>query len=180
MAAPALADFPVGADLAAGLRFGLATGETEEVTRGGPGETVSAFIAGGYVSTVRLAQGVYPLEVRETENGEEIATPSTYSYATTPLPAPAPGLAFTLEVVITGDTETRTRQDYIYGQPVTWTYGTCAYEVIPVTTVHYEEGRETARDELHYLPEFGHSYLAGFSDGQSEDVYVYVSVEAMR
>ncbi|SIN79408.1 hypothetical protein [Vannielia litorea] len=178
-ASPALAACPVAADMERGLRLGLATGEVEEVTRGtAEGETRSRFIVEGYVSEVRLGQGVFPLEVREEENGTEVATPTTYRYAT-PLPAPAPGLEVSLELVVEGDETRQERHDYSFGTPVTWTYGSCAYEVIPVRTVHFRDGTEVSRDSLHYLVAFGHSYLAGYSDGESEDVYTYVSVEAM-
>lgn len=178
---PARAACPVAADMEAGVVFRLATGEEERARRDGPERTVSEFVAGGYVSRVTLAHGLYPLEVVETENGEAVATPTTYIYPEGPLPAPAPGLQVSLDVGLRGDRESREQQLYIFGQPVTWTFGSCAYQVIPVTTVHSEAGEEVSRDALHYLPELGHAYLAGFSQpGSAEDVYTYVSVEAAR
>ncbi|MFY0635101.1 MAG: hypothetical protein JXQ91_14905 [Vannielia sp.] len=178
--APALAACPTAADLEGGLRLDLATGETETVTRAEAGTTVSTIGAEGFATRIRLAQGIYPLEVVQLEDGAPSQPPTTYDYGQSPLPAPAPGLEASLEVALSDGAGRSQRHDYSFGSPVTWTYGACAYEVIPVTTRHFSGGEETSREVLHYLPEFGHSYLASYAEGDTLDVYTYVSVEAVR
>lgn len=181
-ASPALAaDCPVGADMDEGVRFSEATGNVEVIKRGeAPGEVVSTYGSDGYLNVVRLAHGVYVTEITNLVNGVPEGAPDRYSYDISPLPAPAPGLEVAAQVTVTGAATKEQTWTYSFGEPVTWTYGSCAYEVIPITTRQLAEGEEVSREVLHYLPEFGHSYLSVYADGEIEEVYTYVSVEAVR
>ncbi|MBS8225856.1 hypothetical protein [Vannielia litorea] len=176
------ADCPAAADMAAeGIRFTVATGDVEVVKRGQEeGQTISCYGSDGYLSVVRLAHGVYPVEIAQLDGGLPSGVPQRFSYGDAPLPVPAPGLQVSFEVTVTGEQTQTERHDYSFGQPVTWTLGDCAYEMIPVTARHFRAGEEVTREVAHYLPEFGHSYLALYSDGQGEEVYTYVRVEAVR
>ncbi|QDC08851.1 hypothetical protein FHY55_06170 [Oceanicola sp. D3] len=182
MALPAHAACPVGADMDKGIRFEVANGDVETARRADDaGQVISSYGADGYVSVVRLAHGVYPLEIASLNGGVPAGTPETFAYATSPLPTPAPGLEVSLEVTVTGEATKRERHDYSFGAVVTWTLGKCAYEMIPVTARHFSEaGKEMSREVAHYFPALGHSYLASYADEESEDVYTYVNVEAVR
>ena len=179
---PAMAqgDCPVAADLATGIRFGIENDETEVFTRISPTRLRSVYsTAPGSGSEVILARGLYVLQVRSFDNWKpdaESMISHVFPMPDAELPLPVPGT--TWEVIPTktdgGDT-TKDRQLYTHGQSFSKTYGTCAYDVIPVT-IRYPDLPGDYHETVHYLPELGLSYLAAFTDADGRVDINYLTI----
>jgi len=175
---------PTADDLDSGIRFTLATGETEIFRRHESGLIEGLFDVGsGEVLRNLLGKGVYLLEASVLKDGViDPASRLTYSYPLPPdsLPLPQPGGGWSVSVTLLEGTALSTEaQDYRFGAATVQGFGACSYAMIPIT-VRYPGVEGGQRDVVHYLPDLGISYLAEYHDSETNDIYVYTQIEAMR
>lgn len=176
---------PTAEDLAGGIRFHEATGETETFHRLPNGMVRSLYDLGdGDGSQATLAKGVYLVELIDRHGGEAVpGSRVTYVFPEKdgPLPDPAPGMRWDTEVVsFEGGRFTTEPQSYRVGDETTQTYGGCAYAVIPIEIHYAAPDQGGVYDVLHYLPALGISYLAEYHDEDNDTVYIYVNIEALK
>lgn len=184
LASPALADCPVAADLAKGIRFTVDGTDTEEYRQSGPGVVESLYItADGTTSRSLLAQGVYLIELVDLVDGTpDQDTRTTYAFPgrAEDLAVPAPGqqVAYDLVMNSLGDLQPE-RQTYDFGQAAVINFGACEYRMIPVE-IRYDPDDSGTVDLLYYLPELGFSYYAGSENADGSDRYMYSNIEVIE
>jgi len=175
---------PTGADVDRGVRFHLATGETEVFRRLDSGIIESHFAYDGENSLrLLLAKGIYLLEVVEFNNEAAVSgSRVTYGFPLAPaeMPEPTAGGGWTVTVarLERGSLDSET-QSYSFGNPTTQTYGACTYSMLPIEISYPLDTDSKRLDVLHYLPDLGLSYLAGFSDSESTVTNTYTAIEAL-
>lgn len=179
----ALAQCPTSEALAAGIRFGIDGGDTETFRSFAPGVIVSLYEAADPpASRVLLAQGVYLLDLIDIEDGKpQPGTRTTYSYPMKPpdMPVPQPGGSWSVTAAVFDMGDLRSEEQvYSFGAAATATYGTCRYDMVPIT-ITYPGDTGDAVDVLHYLPSLGLSYLAQSTYDGTTDRYDYTSIEAV-
>lgn len=182
LAGAARAACPTGADISAGIRFNTVDGEFETFRRLDNGLIQAYYGLDSHIgSRTLLARGIYLLEVVEMENGNaDPTTRTTYSFPMPhdELPEPEPGVTWEVRAATYAngriDSE---RQVYEFGTLSEKDYGGCRYAVQPITIFYPGENDPDRRDVIHYLPEFGISYLAEFHDRETNAIYEYTSIE---
>lgn len=182
MASAGLATCPTQADLDGGIRLTMVQGETEVLTRLDPLRANSVYQSeGGYETHALLARGLYVLQLVEFENGDLVAgSRSTHSYELEPqdMPLPVPGGQWvTKSASLDADGLTTAVEIYRFGAETRVTWGACGYTMIPVT-ISYPD--DTSTDLLHWLPELGVSYLAGYTDDEGEAFFDVLAIEAVQ
>lgn len=161
LAAPAVADCPVPADMEGnGLRFSAQTGDVETFTRSADGLTHST-VQSAAKPTVRavLAKGLYLTRIYDLVDGAS-ANEVSYTYPTALDNLPEPFAQGALTVTVEGRDPQGTfksTETYTFGEASVLTIGTCAFAMIPVKLTY---AGTDAYDLFHYLPEYGLSYLA--------------------
>ena len=183
-AGTALAQCPTKADLSTGIRFTLASGETETFRASGDAVVESLFVAPDpQANRVLLAHGVYLLEYVDVENGVlQPDTRATYSYPmkAPDMPLPQPGGSWTVTAAVFDRGELRSEnQVYAFGASSQITFQTCSYQMFPIE-IAYPNDPDLSGDVLHYLPELGLSYLAESTYGDTTDRYDYVRIETVK
>ena len=178
--AQALAQCPTADDLARGILFTGAEGETELFTSG-DGDTILARFRSpeGLESDAVLARGVYLMDLVSHPGAPE-ETRSLYAFPllTRELPLPTPGGSFEIAAEVSvGDHAATELQSYSFGPAGEARYGDCAYEVIPVE-ITYSTLQGTV-ETYHYLPALGISYFAAVSSEMGDHTYPYIRIEAL-
>jgi len=189
------ADCPTRGDLSSGgIAFGVDDSDTEIFHQKRPGLIESLYAYEGdtqNASRAMLAQGLFVLELVELENGDPVPDlRSTYGFPVAGAELPVPqadmpagtGWTFTVAYNHAGDLGTET-QIYTLQPGFEKRYGDCSYEVIPIELRYLTgagEGPGADRDELHYLPALGLSYLARSTFDGSEDIYNYHSIRTLN
>jgi hypothetical protein len=184
VASVAHAACPTAADLDGGIRFDLASEEWEVFIRTGDGLVQADFFYDdGQGSRVLLAKGIYLLQVVDFEPSGLIPdTRQNFSYPLRPseMPDPVPGGGWSVKAAVLGpEGLTEEVQVYSFGEIVPHTFGACTYDRMEITIEYPAEGEETvSRDFIHWLPELGVSFLAGYEDEQGREMYDYIAVRA--
>jgi hypothetical protein len=177
---------PTAADLDTGIRFDLASDEWEVFTRTADGLVQADFHYGdGEGTRVVLAKGLYLLQIVDFDGQGQIAdTRQNFSYPLRPaeMPDPQPQGGWSVTAAILGpDGLSEEAQVYRFGDWTQQTYGACSYEMMPITIDYPVTGDDTvSRDFIHWLPELGLSYLAGFEDSEGRESYDYIGVRVLE
>jgi hypothetical protein len=175
---------PGGDALEHGIRFEIAGGETETFRRHGPHVVAATYaIAGGPVSQVLLAQGLYMIEAVDIQDGA-LVPPSrtTYTFEVEPgrMPRPVAGAVWHTRVTVSeGGDPMVEPQRYSYGAETQVSFGPCTYVMTPVE-IRYPQAAEDTVEFIHYLPELGLSYLARTTWERGEERYHYLGIEALE
>ena len=175
----ALAECPVADDLATGIVFEVGDSDTETFLRQDDQLIYATYEdKDGIGSRVLLGQGVYLLELVDTETGNPLqGTRSTYSFPLLPgqMPQILPGSTWTVKVA-TLDTEGLGEevQHYSFGTAAEASFGACTYDMIPIEILYMEDSDEPTIDHLTYLPKLGISFLAATDyDGELERYFYH-------
>jgi len=180
-AGAAEASCPGAGDLDTGIRLIGNDGSSETYLR-----LPGGFVRGTYSdgssngSQYLLMQGIYMVEVFDTENGSPVAgSRSTYAYPVTAETAPMPTPGGRWDTLVTildrGELKSHT-ESFVFGDATRVTLGACGYDMLPVTAIYHDE--DGYQERLHYLPELGFAYLAATQErGQVADPVVYVGIE---
>lgn len=173
------ADCPVAADLDKGIRFTVNAQESETIRNYGDGVLLSLYeVEGATGSHVLLGQGIYLLQLMDIEDGKLLAsTRSTYAYAMRPseMPVPTPNGGWSAQYMFEGFEAQSV--EYVFGALTKQSFGECSYDMIPVDAVYQPAGDH---EILHYFPELGLSYLAGYYDNGKLERYSYVGISAVE
>ena len=176
---------PTAADLGTGIRFDLTEGEWEIFTLTGDGVVQSDLHFGdGEGVRVLLGKGLYVLQIVDFDgNGPISDTRENFSYPLRPseMPEPVTGGGWSVTAAVLGpEGVTQEVQVYSYGAVSPQTYGACTYDRMEITIDYPEDTEsEVSRDFIHYLPELGLSYLAGFEDDEGREMYTYTGVRVL-
>ena len=178
------AECPTRDTLATGIRFTLASGETETFRTTAEGLVESLFEGPEQpANRVLLGRGVYLLELIGVDSGiPDPDSRTTYSYpvkpAEMPLPEPGGRWSVTAAVLDMGELRSET-QVYEFGPAATAGFGACSYEMIPVT-ITYPGDDSSNTDLLHYFPALGLSYLAESKYDGNLDRYDYIAIDPVN
>ena len=181
-AGAAQADCPGPGDLATGIRLLGNDGTSDTYRQHAEHLVQGVFSDGGSSGTVyMLMQGIYAIEVFQTENGTPVAgTRQTYSYPLGPgeVPMPQPGGRWdTIALILEEGAEVRRQaESFVFGDATRVTLGACGYDMIPITAIYHDD--DGYQERLHYLPELGFAYLASSQvRGQQPEPVVYFGIE---
>jgi len=186
LAAPALADCPVRADMGRGVDVRMEDGIIDTYRAGGAGIVIaeSPPDGDGVVVQTELGQGTYVLALTDIVDGKpDIDTQYTFSFGRDPtdLPVPRPNTksSFKTNVRIDGDRFVETLV-VSWGAATTITYGDCRYEMIPGEFIYDSVGYQ-AVETVHFLPELGIGILYTLYDNTDDtpDLHQVVSLTAV-
>jgi len=184
-ASPALADCPVAADLAGGVRVTETTGTINLFTAQPNGRVQNDGTAvNGYLYRNLLVQGTHLAELGDTDGRDYL--PDTRRTVTYPrpdaqMPVPTPNTTATYETTITtsGGSYPET-QDQSWGAMTTLTIGDCSYDMIP-GKITYTNTDYVVFEGLHYLPALELALLHSYQiEGSAPDIYDAATIEAVQ
>ncbi len=178
----AAAACPTAADLAKGIRFTLASGETDVYRASGDTRVTGTFTERPFAgSQYVLIQGIYIANVNSFENMLPVPDTSVETEYRSPdrdLPTPEAETIWTVASSSTaGQDKWSEEQTYSAGELSEVTLGDCTYEMIPIT-VTYSSNRGYL-EQLHYLPELGVSYMVASESPDGRHQSTYVKIEAL-
>ncbi|WP_172293644.1 hypothetical protein [Pseudoruegeria sp. HB172150] len=183
---PALADCPVAADLAGGVRLISTAGAAETFTLQNDGTIeVFFFYAPGMGSRYHLAKGTYLLDHENIVSGEIVENSTAvykYPVSTEQLPDPAPGAVWEGQIAVHGDAPRASEsQSYAFGETRELDIAGCAYVSLPVIAT-FRNTEISFQNVYEYLPELGFAYLASSGAiGQDPDYTVEIKlIEAVK
>lgn len=172
---------PTGADLDRGIRFAVDGESTEVFTRSeAPGLLKTVFTsADGSRTQSLLAQGVYLVEAKSLDTGDDWRSAYAFAMNADEMPLPTPGGQASFEVILSGDGSlSQERQVYRFGAEDIAQFGACRYVMIPVE-VQYGADEELT-DVLHYLPDLGLSLFVETRHEGGVDSFDYQTVEVVE
>jgi len=184
-ATPVLADCPVAADLAGGVRMVETNGTVNLFTAQADGRVQNDGVApGGYMYRNVLVKGTHLAELGDTDGVNYL--PDTRRTVTYPqmdagMPVPTPNTSARYETTITTTSgsypETQTQS---WGAQTTLTIGACTYDMIP-GKITYTNSDFVVFEGLHYLPELSLALLYSYQiEGDRADIYEAATIEAVR
>lgn len=184
-ASPVLAECPVAADLADGVRVTESDGTVNLFTAIGDGAVVNDGTSpDGYTYRNILAQGTHLVELGDTSNGAYI--PDTrrvvnYPFARVDMPIPSAAASFDFATTITTGTgeyaETQTQK---WGTLSSLTIGACTYDMIPAKVV-YTNADYVVLEGLYYLPALELALLHSYQiQGEPASNYVASKIETVQ
>lgn len=187
LAAPALADCPVRADMGRGVEVRMEDGTIETYRAGGAGIVIvdSPPDDNGVVVQTELGQGTYVLALTDIVDGKpDTDTQYTFSFgrdaADLPVPLPHTKSSFKTNVRIDSDRFVETLV-VNWGAATTITYGDCRYDMIPGDFT-YDSADYQANETVHFLPDLGIGILYAIDDGAEDAPILHpvVSLTAVR
>lgn len=184
-ASPVLADCPVAADLATGVRVTETDGTVNLFTAIGDGVVQNDGTAGGgYTYRNVLAQGTHLVELGDTEQGDYIPdTLRRISYPQTRenMPIPQANSRSEYPTSITSASGSYSEhQTQTWGTLTTLVIGDCTYDMIPGKLV-YTNSDYTVFEGLHYLPALELALLHRFQiQGDPASDYIAARIEAVE
>lgn len=182
LATPALAECPPRDAMEhKGLRFFNEGGDTETFTRREDGFILGVLEGVDGRTYSLLEKGIYFVEAYTKTHEGEIKNRLKYTFPIgwDDMPEPSHLGSFHMEA-LGEDAQGKFKevQDYEFGEASVVFFGTCAFEMVPVS-IQYDGAPE--RDIYHYLPHYNVSFLAFTvdADGTRTD-YRYNNVEAVK
>lgn len=186
LAGPALADCPVAADLASGIRLISEDGTREVYLQQGPGVVeMTGTYPDGYTSRTLLGQGIYVLELVDLIDGQaDLSTRLTFAFPMQPgeIPIPAAGDVWQVKTAMWDGYESIAETiSARWGSLARVTYGDCSYDMI-AGTLSYSSADYSHQEVIHYLPQLGFGALYSYDDADlpEPDVYVVVGIERVE
>lgn len=184
-ASPALADCPVAADLATGVRVTETDGTVNLFTAIGDGTVVNDGTApDGYTYRNILAQGTHLVELGDTSNGAFM--PDTHRVVTYPtpranMPAPTTTTSYEFDTTIATSTgEYAEVQTQRWGAQSSLTIGDCTYDMIPAK-INYTNADYVVLEGLHYLPALELALLHSYQiQGEPASIYTAAKIETVQ